>query len=631
MPVTEKHKEFLLAKARAMCAENDAELLFLTFSGSTLYGTRIEGKSDLDARGLYLPRFSSLALGNDKRSIRLASGNESEKNSADDFDIDLWSLQYWLLKLLPSGDTGALDLLFSPSNAACTIYRSKVLDDIFAHPLKLIDTANGKTYAEYSMGQAKKYGIKGSHLGALKAVCAFLAKSCPSPSPDERLSDYLQQLVDACGDERFCKIQDVHDYPGLYLCRKLHEGNTRMTEFKKRVETDMNRFGERAKEAERNLGLDFKALSHALRALRQMEELLLTGSISFPLKNRREIMEVNTGKVEWAEIENRLTAMINHVETLQKNAPDAGVPDTKFAESRLLSCYESRVPEPSNASVTERRFNPRFEKGFDVPPDTLNAIYDKLKLAEQVNNVRILHCCESGSRGWNFASRDSDFDVRFIYVHARDWYLSVSLEEKPDTLDLGIEKTEAGELDINGWELRKTLKLLRKPNAPLLERLSSPIVYHAEPLFQETLRSFAEDFFSPIAVWHHYRGLMERSAAAFEETHSIKAFFYVLRPLLCMKWIENGFGLPPMRFDKIADAVVRDDNLKREIFHHIETKKTGGEKDAFNVSGELREFIKNECTESHPPKIQTRRSIYPDIDEFFRKTVNSTIPTSGLL
>jgi predicted nucleotidyltransferase len=118
MPVTEKQKEFLLAKANEMCAENDADLLYLTLSGSTLYGTRIEGKSDLDARGLYLPKVTSLALGNDQRSLRLTSGGASGKNDPDDFDLDLWSLQYWLLRLLPSGDTGALDLLFSPSKAA---------------------------------------------------------------------------------------------------------------------------------------------------------------------------------------------------------------------------------------------------------------------------------------------------------------------------------------------------------------------------------------------------------------------------------------------------------------------------------------------------------------------------------
>ncbi|MDR1620996.1 MAG: nucleotidyltransferase domain-containing protein [Synergistaceae bacterium] len=497
------------------------------------------------------------------------------------------------------------------------------MDEVFARPLKLIDTANGKTYAEYSMGQAKKYGIKGSHLGALKSVSAFLAESCPSPSPDERLADYLQPLVECCGDKRFCKIHDVHDRPGLYLCRKLHDGNTRMAEFKRRVEADMNRFGERAKEAEHNLGLDYKALSHALRALMQMEELLLTGCISFPLKGREELIAVKMGKIEWKEIENRLVAMMNHVETLQKKAPYAAIPDAKFAGSCVLSCYGLPIPRPSNSAFSGRKYDSRFDAGFDISAGTLKAIHEKLNTAERENDIRVLYCCESGSRGWNFASRDSDFDVRFIYVHSRDWYLSIALEEKPDVLDLGIEKTKEGELDINGWELRKTLKLLRKSNGPLIEWLSSPVVYHAMPSFLKEMNEFAEDYFNPLAVWHHYRGMMERSTARFEETSSIKGLFYMLRPLLCMKWIEDGNGSPPMRFDRVVEEIIRDNNVKQEIFNLIEIKKTGDENDKLNLSRELREYILTSRSEAVPLQAPNRKSIQPDLDKFFRNAFDS--------
>jgi predicted nucleotidyltransferase len=622
--ISARKKRDILSKALAMSEENDAELLYLTMSGSTLYGTRVEGKSDLDARGLFLPKPASLILGRDERSLRFTSGELESRNHFNDVDIDLWSLQHWLLKLLPSGDTGATDLLFSPSNAACTIYKSSVLEAVFAEPLRLIDTKNGRVYAEYSMGQARKYGIKGSHLGALKSVWAFLAESCPSPSLDERLSDYLASILERCGDGKFCKPQEVHGAPGLSLCRKLHEGGTRMTEFKKRVESDMNRFGERAKEAEKNLGLDYKALSHALRALMQMEELLTTGRIEFPLKGREELIAVKMGKIPWNEIEERIVTMMDRVDALQENAPYAALPDADFAESCVLSCYGARG-FPRGKSACKCRS--RFDAGFGVSPATLNAILEKLIAAERMSGVTILYCCESGSRGWNFASRDSDFDVRFIYAHSKDWYLSVSPEEKTDTLDLGIEKTKNGELDINGWDIRKALKLLRKSNGPLLEWLSSPVVYRENPDFLEEIHSFAKFFFNPLSLWHHYRGLTEQSEALFEETPSIKRWFYVVRPLLCMKWIERGLGVPPMRFDRAVDAIINDNDVRREIFRLIKVKKYGGEEDEFVLSPTLREYTNILRSESIPPQAPGRRTVQPDLDEFFRKTLEEDFIT----
>jgi len=203
-------EDFILAKARALCEENDAKLVYLTLVGSTLYGTRVAGKSD--ARGLFLPSIKTLTLETAPKSLRFATGKEERRNSPEDVDIDLWSLQYWLLKLLPAGDTGALDLLFSPSHEACTLYRHSMLDGIFAAPLRLTDTERGKGYAEYSLGQARKYGVKGSHLGALRAVSRFLHER--RPDPEEHLSTYFRPLVEICGEERFCSVKEVKGLAG---------------------------------------------------------------------------------------------------------------------------------------------------------------------------------------------------------------------------------------------------------------------------------------------------------------------------------------------------------------------------------------------------------------------------------
>jgi predicted nucleotidyltransferase len=118
---------------------------------------------------------------------------------------------------------------------------------------------------------------------------------------------------------------------------------------------------------------------------------------------------------------------------------------------------------------------------------------------ERDEDVRIFYACESGSRAWGFESTDSDWDVRFIYVHPRDWYLTIDIEEKRDV----IERPINDELDISGWDLRKALKLLRKSNPPLLEWLSSPIVYKEAGTVAEQLRGAVAECSSPISAFHH--------------------------------------------------------------------------------------------------------------------------------
>jgi len=121
---------------------------------------------------------------------------------------------------------------------------------------------------------------------------------------------------------------------------------------------------------------------------------------------------------------------------------------------------------------------------------TRSTILGSLREIERAHNVTILYACESGSRAWGFASPDSDYDVRFVYVHRPAWYLTV--DPGRDVIELPI----TDELDINGWELRKTLRLLRKSNGTLLEWLHSPIVYQRKEPWVEELKGFAYAHYS---------------------------------------------------------------------------------------------------------------------------------------
>jgi predicted nucleotidyltransferase len=536
---------------------------------------------------------------------------------AGDVDIDLWSVQHWLFKLLPAGDTGSLDVLFSPSHAACTLYRHPVLDAVFANPLRLMDTGKGGAYAEYSLGQAKKYGIKGSRIGALKAVRQWLREYCPEPAAHERLGDYLDALAGNCANSPYCSVEAIQGEKALQLCGKLHMGTVRMPELIRRVEADMRRYGARAEEAERNEGLDFKALSHALRALDQMEELLQTGKILFPLRSRVELVAVKEGKYPWNALEPRILQRLETVDAMREQASFAGAYDAGFAGECVLACYGRKPAACAEASATG--YGVRFTEGFFVPEATLAAIQQKLAAAEKDYDIKVLYAAESGSRGWGLASEDSDFDVRFVYVHQPEWYLGVAPEEKRDVLELGIETTPVGELDINGWELRKALKLFRLSNPPLLEWLSSPLVYREAGPLAGLLREAAPRGVSPARIRHHYRSLMEKSRARYwDKKPTIKAWFYILRPLLAMRWIELGKGVPPMRFDLLMEGVLADAALRKELDGLVAAKRRGGERDGFAPPKRAAAFVGGELyrLEKEPPVLATEQQKV-DLDSVF--------------
>ncbi len=182
-------------------------------------------------------------------------------------------------------------------------------------------------------------------------------------------------------------------------------------------------------------------------------------------------------------------------------------------------------------------------------------VQDALADLEAACDVRVLYACESGSRAWGFASRDSDYDVRFLYVHRRDWYLSV--EDRRDV----IERPLADDLDLSGWELRKALRLLRKSNPPLLEWLRSPVVYRHDPLFAAEFGTLASEFYSPRRCFAHYLHMARGNWRGYlygRETVSLKKYLYVFRPLLGCRWIERRLGPVPMELDRLVRRTLEE-------------------------------------------------------------------------
>ena len=176
-------------------------------------------------------------------------------------------------------------------------------------------------------------------------------------------------------------------------------------------------------------------------------------------------------------------------------------------------------------------------------------ILQKLNEIEARENVRILLAVESGSRAWGFASPDSDYDVRFIYIRTPQDYLK--LNEMRDVIEEPVNDV----FDISGWDLKKALRLLHNANPTLFEWLNSPICYR-ETDFSRTLRQDTARYFSPMKALFHYVSMAERNKKTLSSGNLVKAkkYFYVLRPVLACKWILETNSPPPMRFSKLVQA-----------------------------------------------------------------------------
>ena len=221
-------------------------------------------------------------------------------------------------------------------------------------------------------------------------------------------------------------------------------------------------------------------------------------------------------------------------------------------------------------------------------------IIEQLSTIENQHMVRILYACESGSRAWGFASTDSDWDIRFIYIHPPEWYLSVDLETKRDVIELPI----TDDLDFSGWDLRKALKLFYKSNPPLIEWLHSPIVYLDKDCLADRLRILLGQFYSPRSCFHHYLHMARGNYRDYlkGETVWLKKYLYVLRPVLALQWMEQSSDPVPVRFNDLLDAVLPTGRTRQAIDQLLVLKQQGMEAKHGPAIPEINEFLEMEIT-----------------------------------
>ena len=251
-------------------------------------------------------------------------------------------------------------------------------------------------------------------------------------------------------------------------------------------------------------------------------------------------------------------------------------------------------------------------------------IQENLDAIEARYNVTILLAVESGSRAWGFASPDSDYDVRFIYMQQPEEYLRIDAAK--DVIEWQLDEV----LDINGWDLKKALLAFGKGNPNVMEWANSPIIYRKADIWDE-LKAAAFRYFSEKSALCHYYGTANSTLQGYLTGEQIryKKYFYALRPLLCCRWIERFHQIPPMQFEvllKLYDGAEPDLNeeLLGTIRELLLRKADTEEKDLNPQMPVIIDFIRSECerqkqiSDAAP---DDHRHDYTELNEAFRNAL----------
>lgn len=239
-----------------------------------------------------------------------------------------------------------------------------------------------------------------------------------------------------------------------------------------------------------------------------------------------------------------------------------------------------------------------------------NEICNALRKLAQEYDCRILFAAESGSRAWGFASPDSDYDIRAIYVKPRDWYLMI--EETPkDT----IEAMLPNDLDISAWELRKALRQFAKGNLSLFEWFGSPIIYESDARFMAEMVSLIPDFFNPVKAMHHYLAIHDKAMSDMDDQGriGIKKLFYALRGFFAAAWSADRESMPPTEFKRMLLPELFPNEIFELVMVLKRQKENAIEKQRIDMPEILSEYFQNQRDFLEVrAKLLEKRSCNPD-------------------
>lgn len=315
--------------------------------GSHLYGTSTP-QSDLDFKSVFIPDGRSILLQRAKNSLNDQRPKaEREKNYAGEVEEERFSLQRFL-SLLAEGQTVALDILFAPEWA--------MTDDPSWHWQEILDnrdrllTRKSAAFIGYARTQANKYGIRGSRVAAARAALSLLEAAG---------SKHLAAKLDILSDSIFAMCADTPDHMSIHEDTTPHGQKVLLWEVCNRkmpftasiknaydiMQRVVDEYGKRALMAESNQGVDWKALSHAVRVGTQAIELLSTGFVTFPLPNAAHVLEIKLGHRPYQDVAAEIEDLLERVEAAAAVSALPEEPDWAWIDDFVASAYRDEVLE----------------------------------------------------------------------------------------------------------------------------------------------------------------------------------------------------------------------------------------------------------------------------------------------
>jgi hypothetical protein len=313
--------------------------------GSHLYGTATP-QSDLDFKAVYLLDARDILLQRVQNTITHAPDkSDGEKNAPGDVDREIHSLQRYL-ELLAEGQTMALDMLFAPESAM-TSPPSALWLEIQANVPRLV-TRRASAFLRYCRQQANKYGIKGSRLSAARQAFAVLVDAEAKYGTAAKLAVAESELEASIGTSEHVTLIDLPTPADTFVrhfevCGKKMPFTSSIKSAREIAQRLVNEYGQRALQAERNEGIDWKALSHAVRVGREALELLQTGKITFPLPCAAEILAIKQGARAYEAVAETIDRLLVDVEEAAVSSSLREAPDLAFMDDLVARAYRGKV------------------------------------------------------------------------------------------------------------------------------------------------------------------------------------------------------------------------------------------------------------------------------------------------
>ncbi len=327
-------------------------IIFETLAGSKLYGTDSE-TSDTDIKGVFLPTLEELVLNKAVKTITMSTGNKNERNTQTDIDKTYYSLQYFL-QLVSQGETNCIDMLFAFTNKNAILKTSDIWNSIIENRHKII-SKNIRSFMGYCKSQCIKYSYKGDKLKNFNEFLKMCKDNFSSSISllnvlEKAFNRKLDEYIPKVGQERikinfdssfkynfgehcyFITAQNKESYISISDIKFILSDNIKSTYSK--CEKVISSYGNRAKQASDMNGIDYKAISHCVRVLDESEELLLTGNITFPLKNVDFIKSIKYGNLAMSYDE-LMQYIENRIKYIEENVMPKSILSEKSSQKLI--------------------------------------------------------------------------------------------------------------------------------------------------------------------------------------------------------------------------------------------------------------------------------------------------------